>query len=293
MRTSTLLLAAFAPVGLLADNAPFTVSPPGPELNLEEYLAKNNLAIVPRDELTEALSELTSLLREQKAQQQRPRVSLKRRQNGEGNGTRPSAQTSQPPVSQPRAQPSTSPGSEPSASPQPEQPEEEEDDGGNDSGSGGGGGGLNGPIEIQGLDDLGGILDGLKDLLSGLGDIPDLVKALSKILSDEFLQALYDTMIYLAETLQPPIPKVARSLLQKAEPLIAMLGDIGLEDILNELKDADLPGLIKAVVPLLNEKNIDNIEGLLTNGAALLTPKFVNQTTSLIDEVSPLIDDLS
>lgn len=296
MRTSTLLMAALAPVRLLADNAPFTVSPPGPELNLDEYLAKNNLAIVPRDELTEALSELTSLLREQKAQQQRPRVALKRRQNGTGgNGTTPSAQPSQPPASQPNAQPSAQPNSRagtqpeaepsstPSSTPQPEQPAQ--DDGDDSSGDS--------PIQIQGLDDLGGLLDGLTDLLGGLGDIPDLIKAISGLLSDEFLQALHDAMIYLSETLQPPIPKIARSLLQKAEPLIDMLDDIGLEDILNELKNADLPGLIKAVVPLLNEKNVKNIEGLLTNGAALLTPSFVNQTSSLINDVSPLISDLS
>ena len=61
MLFSKLLIAALAPVSLLADSPPAVASEP--ELDLDALLAKHNLALVPRSDLTEVLTELNGLLK--------------------------------------------------------------------------------------------------------------------------------------------------------------------------------------------------------------------------------------
>ena len=83
MLFSRVLLTALVPVGLLADDARRTA--PVPELDLDALLAKHNLALVPRSDLTDALTELNALLR--KNHQRDVRVPLYPRQNSTGPGS--------------------------------------------------------------------------------------------------------------------------------------------------------------------------------------------------------------
>ncbi|KAL2130259.1 hypothetical protein VTI74DRAFT_6698 [Chaetomium olivicolor] len=243
MRFSKLLLAASAPIGLLARGYSDQLSPG----ELVALLEKHNLAIVPKSELTDALTELNALLKSQRVQPRDFGPKFARQ-----NITTTSS--------------------------------------GSDSGSGSGRTATVSANDFLGLGDLG---DVLKGLFKPLEDLVGLLKALENLLTAEFLQGFHDAMVYLAQTLQPPAPALIQSLLKKGGPLIDMLGEIDLKGLLDQLKGVDLNSLVGAALKLLSEKNINNIESLVTNGAALLTPSFVNQTSTLIGDVSPLLGELS
>src|SRR4051812_22003181 len=84
MRFSTLLVTALAPAGLFAESVDLGLDPAA----LDALLAKHNLAIVPRSELTDALTELNSLLRRSQAQQLRTPI-YPRQNNKNETGSRP------------------------------------------------------------------------------------------------------------------------------------------------------------------------------------------------------------
>ncbi|KAB8232583.1 hypothetical protein ETB97_004991 [Aspergillus alliaceus] len=44
---------------------------------------------------------------------------------------------------------------------------------------------------------------------------------------------------------------------------------------------------------LVSSQNIDKLQHVIDNAETLLTPKFVNETTSLIDDAAPLVDNVS
>ncbi|KAG5913847.1 hypothetical protein E4U61_006373, partial [Claviceps capensis] len=235
------------PLGLVADERPGSQSPP--ELDLDQILAKHNLALVPRSDLSEALTELNGLLKKNQALQALQARALNTRAT---NQTTSSGSTS---------------GSSSSASR---------------------------PQQASLLSDLTGGLSGgtsgLSDLLSVGKDIASLLKTLDTILTPEFLSALHDVVINLDTTLKTPVPSQIRKLLNNALPLVELLGKLNLDKVVQQIGDIDLGGLIKPLMSLLTQKNIENISTLLSNGAGLLTSGFVNETQSLFKEVSPLVD---
>ena len=121
---------------------------------------------------------------------------------------------------------------------------------------------------IPGLDGLGDLGDGLKGLTGALGDVKDLFKALGDLLSPEFLQAFHDAMVYLAATLKPPAPNQVRNLLAKAGPLLDLVGELNLKDLVKEIQGVDIAGIVSKVLKLLTDDNLKNINGLLNNFVA-------------------------
>ncbi|KAG5953946.1 hypothetical protein E4U58_000257 [Claviceps cyperi] len=247
MRFSSFFVASLMPLGLVADGRPGSRSPP--ELDLDQILAKHNLALVPRSDLSEALTELNGLLKTNQALQALQARALNTRAT---NQTKPSG--------------STSSSSSSASSPQ----------------------------QASLLSDLtGGLsggISGLSDLVSVGKDIASLLKTLDTILTAEFLTALHDVVINLDTTLKPPVPSQIRKLLNSSLPLVELLGKLNLDKVVGQIGDIDLGGLIKPLMSLLTQSNIENISTLLSNGAGLLTSGFVNETQSLFKEVSPLVD---
>ncbi|KAF2400913.1 hypothetical protein EJ06DRAFT_530000 [Trichodelitschia bisporula] len=56
---------------------------------------------------------------------------------------------------------------------------------------------------------------------------------------------------------------------------------------------SDLVGTLRGVGDLLQGQTLDNIASLIDNGAALLTPEFVNQTQTLIGTVDAALPALA
>ncbi|KAG6282652.1 hypothetical protein E4U48_003487 [Claviceps purpurea] len=246
MRFSSFFVASLMPLGLVADDRPGSRS--SPELDLDQILAKHNLALVPRSDLSEALTELNGLLKTNQALQALQARAL---------NTRATNQTS-----------SGSTSSSSSSASRPQQASLLSDLTG----------GLSGGIS------------GLPDLISVGKDIASLLKTLDTILTPEFLSALHDVVINLDATIKTPVPSQIRKLLNNALPLVELLGKLNLDKVVGQIGDIDLGGLIKPLMSLLTQKNIENISTLLSNGAGLLTSGFVNETQSLFKEVSPLVD---
>lgn len=74
-----------------------------------------------------------------------------------------------------------------------------------------------------------------------------------------------------AVTLAAPNPDAA----PVAEPQIGSISGLG-----------EFSGTLSALGTLLSGSSLDNIIALVNNGAALLTPQFVNETQSLITAVN-------
>ncbi|KAL2161765.1 hypothetical protein VTH06DRAFT_7548 [Thermothelomyces fergusii] len=271
MRFSTLLVAASAPVGLLARESVDQLSPG----ELVAFLEKHNLAVVPKSELTDALTELTALLRSQQQQQQQQQrrrlLHVFRRDNGTANTSGQGA------------------GGGGGGG------------GGDDDGGGGDGGAVTYVADLGDDEDgtmtaqllgLGDLADLIRGLIRAIGDLPEILKAVQGLLTSEFLNGFRDAMVYLAQTLHPPAPELVQKLIGKAGPLIDVLDGLDLEGLVDQLKGADLAGLVGGALKLLSDRNLENIESLVSNGAALLTPSFVNQTATLIGGAAPLLGEL-
>ena len=262
MLFSKLFLAALAPVGLLADSVPGAA--PDSDLDLDALLAKHNLVLVPRSDLAEVLTELNGFLKKSHIQQRNAPL-YPRQSNGTGNSGGSSG--------------SDNDNSQGSGSGQ-----------NNDQNSGQG---LDLDLpDIPGLGDLGKAIESLTKLVTQLGDIGGYLEALQGLLSDDFLKALHDAMVYLAATLRPPIPDITRNILTKTEPLIELLGSLDLKGIIGEIEDIDLKGILNALSPLLKPDAIKSLVDLLNNASSLLTKEVVDDLKALLTSAQPLIDSL-
>lgn len=247
MRFSSLLVGVLAPTALVNG---FQSTPNADALSSAELvvlLERHNLAIVPKSDLTDALTELTSLLKAQCIQTV-PRLKFKRQ-----IGT---------------AFTSTGSGSSKQAS-------YDDDDDGTVSAQGALGDLLG---DIPGIGDLVKIVESLGKMLKNLGDLPGIIKAVEGLLTAEFLQATHDAIIWLAQTLKPPVPQLVQSLLAKAGLLVDSLSKIDLEGLLDKagplldkIVDVDLDGILDALSPLLTKEKINGIVKHLDNTSALLT----------------------
>jgi len=65
------------------------------------------------------------------------------------------------------------------------------------------------------------------------------------------------------------------------------------KNLLDEIPALLTPDLIGAIVGLLNVKTVNQLKDIVDNAHALLTPNFVNETQTLINDVTPLVASLS
>ncbi|KAJ6787668.1 hypothetical protein PWT90_10359 [Aphanocladium album] len=272
MRWSTLLAGVVAPVAFVAATTP-TQSPPEFSIedllqknNLDEVLAKHNLAIVPRSQLTDTLTELTALLKRQEHYDRvDPRVStLLRRQNatnansGDKGGSSSSQSASSPLGNQ------------------------------NDIL-----GSLLNPLENA----LGGIFD---PILQPIKDLISVLEGITKLLTPEFIDALHDGIVGLAKTLRDPIPDKIRNIVTAGEPIINEVGKLDLasliqqlEPLLKELTGLDLAGLLEAIKPLLSPDEIKKIISIIDGAEPLVASLGQLDLQNLIKQLEPILKQLA
>ncbi|KAE8364034.1 hypothetical protein BDV27DRAFT_158263 [Aspergillus caelatus] len=89
-------------------------------------------------------------------------------------------------------------------------------------------------------------------------------------------------------------------LLSELPALIDAVKDLLSTETLNDIQTIVKGGAVllggdtpKNLQKLLSTENIDKLNGIVDNADSLLTPKFVNETTTLIDAASPLVDNVS
>jgi len=329
MRFSKLFLASLAPAGLLAD-----ASKADRELDLDEYLARHNLALVPRSDLTEVLAELHGLLKKKNGTPQQrgsvPRLWARQNMtiasvvNGQEAGQSESASNAATSASNEATsllEPSsllaptsltsdTSAGSQssaagpgsPTSAGAPSNTPKPPSGSGSGSGTGAGTGNGSGSGQtidlgdlgdlIPGLDNLGQLIEGLNRLFEQIGNFGDLFNAISKLLTDEFINALHDAMIYLSSLLAPPIWGQTREIITIAYPLLQLVSKLDLEGLISEIEGIDIKGIISALAPILKPATIELVVNLLTNAGNLLTSDNVDLINSLLQILPILLNSL-
>ncbi|KAI0596898.1 hypothetical protein F4775DRAFT_593816 [Biscogniauxia sp. FL1348] len=127
-----------------------------------------------------------------------------------------------------------------------------------------------------------------QDLTTALGDLVDLLKSLSGILTPEFFDDTQITVHGLADLLADPFANQTRGLVSFAVDTVDQV-----KPLLDTILDLDLEGLVNSVSKLLTPDNIDTIGTLLGKANTLLTDDFIKQTQSLISDAAPLISAVS
>ncbi|KAI1496522.1 hypothetical protein F5X99DRAFT_424517 [Biscogniauxia marginata] len=150
---------------------------------------------------------------------------------------------------------------------------------------------LNGPHKdtenpLLTRDELG--LGPRQDLTTALGDLVDLLKSLSGILTPEFFDDTQITVHGLADLLVDPFANQTRGLVGFAVDTVDQI-----KPLLSTILDLDLEGLVNSVSKLLTPNNIDTIGNLLGKANTLLTDDFIKQTQGLISDAAPLISAIS
>ncbi|KAH8668542.1 hypothetical protein BX600DRAFT_538512 [Xylariales sp. PMI_506] len=136
-----------------------------------------------------------------------------------------------------------------------------------------------------------------QDDSSILSEILNLFNELKDFLDPTFLDNVQITINGLATILADPLPNNTRSLILSAEDALSgvdigsLLSDVG--PLVSSLSKIDLSSLVSAVSGLLTTGNVQILQNLLTNANNLLTTNFVNETTTLINDVAPLVDAVS
>lgn len=273
-----------APVAIIATGQR-TQSPPEAPLeakiedllkrdNLDEILARHNLALVPRSQLTDTLTELTALLKRQQEQDRvDPRIShLLRRQNA----TNPNS------------------GSSSSSS--------SSSNGGNAQSQGLLGNqnglldGLLDPLVSGVTNALGGIFD---PILKPIEELVSTLQAVSSLLTPEFIQGVHDGLIGLGKTLKDPIPDMLRDIVTVGQPIIDSLGKLDLpsliqqlEPLIKELSGLDLASLLDAIKPLLTGTEITKIISIIDGAEPLVASLGKLDLQDLITQLEPVIKQL-
>ncbi|KAH8424331.1 uncharacterized protein LDX57_002082 [Aspergillus melleus] len=92
-----------------------------------------------------------------------------------------------------------------------------------------------------------------------------------------------------------PAPQSTGGLLSELPQLIDGLKELLSQDTLEDLQTIVKGGAVllggdtpKNLQKLLSSKNIDKLQGLVDNADTLLTPSFVNDTTTLIEDATPV-----
>ena len=316
MRLDKLLTTALLPASLVLSASPNNIVVPQLELQLVELLEKHNLALVPRSDLTDALKELNVLL---KSESLRPPILYKRQNawNDTSSGSQSSGSQSSGSQRSESSNILSIPGLDDlgdltssltgltslltetkdffsaikellsaeflqafhdamvylAATLKPPAPDQIRSILG----------------QVGPLLDLVGELD-LKSLVNEIKgvDIAGIVNKVLKLLTDDNLNNIDTLLTNGAGLLTSDFVNTTKTLIQDVGPL---LGDIS--PLLKELTQLDLAGLLDAVKPLLTQDTINDIIGLVKNGGNLLTPEFVNSTKTLIEEVGPLLGDIS
>ncbi|KAL4895351.1 hypothetical protein BDV59DRAFT_173744 [Aspergillus ambiguus] len=110
----------------------------------------------------------------------------------------------------------------------------------------------------------------------------------------------------LASSNPQPNPVVPRAP-QSSDGLLSQLPDIlsGVQELLSQDTLDDLQTIVKGaaillggdnaqnLANLLSSDNLDKIQGLLDNADSLLTTQFVNDTSTLIQDATPLVSNVS
>ncbi|KAE8334225.1 hypothetical protein BDV24DRAFT_170406 [Aspergillus arachidicola] len=102
------------------------------------------------------------------------------------------------------------------------------------------------------------------------------------------------------EPVAAPVPQPAGGLLSELPTLLEGLSELLSPEMLNDLQTivkggavllgGDTPSNIKKLV---SAQNVNELQHLIDNGGALLTPRFVNQTATLVADATPLVSGIS
>ncbi|EGX90667.1 hypothetical protein CCM_07087 [Cordyceps militaris CM01] len=245
---------------------PRTQSPPETTIeeilqsnNLDEILAKHNLALVPRSQLTDTLTELTALLKRQEHHDRvDPRIStLFRRQNATNAQSGTSTSSASAPL-----------------------------------------GNQNGLLDGL-LDPAAGLASIFDPILKPLTDLVKTLQAVTTLLTPEFISGVHDGLIGLGKTLADPIPEKIRNIVTAGEPIINELGKLDLaslisqlEPLLKELGGIDLAGLFEALKPLLAGSEITKIISIIDGAEPLIAGLGKLDLASLITQLEPILKEI-
>ncbi|KAB8212724.1 hypothetical protein BDV33DRAFT_232053 [Aspergillus novoparasiticus] len=119
-----------------------------------------------------------------------------------------------------------------------------------------------------------------------------------------FLYLILATSVVLANPAQKPvaapIPQPAGGLLSKLPSLLSGLSELLSPEILDDLQvivkggavllGGETPSNLKKLV---SAENVNKLQHIIDNGDALLTPRFVNSTTTLVEDATPLVAGIS
>ncbi|KAF5858600.1 hypothetical protein ETB97_003993 [Aspergillus alliaceus] len=102
------------------------------------------------------------------------------------------------------------------------------------------------------------------------------------------------------EPMAAPIPQPAGGLLTELPSLLSGLSELLSPETLDNLQiivkggavllGGDTPSNLKKLV---SSQNVNKLQHIIDNGGALLTPRFVNQTTMLVEDATPLVSGIS
>ncbi|KAJ5593974.1 uncharacterized protein N7459_000182 [Penicillium hispanicum] len=89
-----------------------------------------------------------------------------------------------------------------------------------------------------------------------------------------------------------PVPNpVAAPAPASSSGLLSTLSDV--EGLLTETNINNLQVIITNAAKLLSDDNLKTLQDILTNAHSLLTKEFVDNTTILIGDATPLVEDVS
>ncbi|KAJ5692738.1 hypothetical protein N7462_002161 [Penicillium macrosclerotiorum] len=90
---------------------------------------------------------------------------------------------------------------------------------------------------------------------------------------------------------EPAPNRVAPRAPESTSGLLSVLSEI--EGLLSTDTINNLETIISGAAKLLSSSNIDILQDILTNAHSLLTKEFVDNTTTLIGDATPLVEDVS